>query len=130
MTKSVPDQSNSIAVVGMACVFPGAHSPEELFENILAGRRYFRKSPKERLPSEDYYDPDPLAPGKTYTDLIEIKKYMVETGSYLYCKSKILAFITDAEEILETLKISPKYKKMLHSFIEDIADKTSHLKGT
>ncbi|HJO93204.1 MAG TPA: SDR family NAD(P)-dependent oxidoreductase [Victivallales bacterium] len=72
MTKSVPDHSNSIAVVGMACVFPGAHSPEELFENILAGRRYFRKSPKERLPSEDYYDPDPLAPGKTYTDLMSV----------------------------------------------------------
>ncbi|MCP4180003.1 MAG: SDR family NAD(P)-dependent oxidoreductase [bacterium] len=72
MTKSVPDKSKSIAVVGMACVFPGAHSPEELFENILAGRRYFRKSPKERLPSEDYYDPDPLAPGKTYTDLMSV----------------------------------------------------------
>jgi enediyne polyketide synthase len=72
MTKLAPDHSNSIAVVGMACVFPGAHSPEDLFENILAGRRYFRKSPKERLPSEDYYDPDSSVAGKTYTDLMAV----------------------------------------------------------
>jgi acyl transferase domain-containing protein len=60
--------SNDIAIIGMACVYPGAHSPEELWQNVLAGRRYFRKTPPERLPLSDYFDPDPETPGKTYSD--------------------------------------------------------------
>ena len=31
-------ECRSIAVAGMACVFPGAQSPEELWENVLADR--------------------------------------------------------------------------------------------
>ena len=55
----------------MACEFPGAHSPQELWQNVLAGRRYFRKAPKERLPSE-YFDSDPTAPGKSYCDQMAV----------------------------------------------------------
>jgi acyl transferase domain-containing protein len=61
----------SIAIVGMACEFPGAHSPGELWENVLAGRRYFRKAPKERLPAE-YFDPDPTTPGTSYIDQMAV----------------------------------------------------------
>ncbi len=56
----------NIAVIGMGCVYPGALSPEELWENVLAGRREFRRLPDERMPMRDYYDEDPSAPGKTY----------------------------------------------------------------
>ncbi|MBI3798495.1 MAG: SDR family NAD(P)-dependent oxidoreductase, partial [Deltaproteobacteria bacterium] len=62
---------SSIAIIGMACVYPGAHSPEELWENVLAGRRFFRKMPPERLP-RDYFDVDPTAPGKSYCDLAAV----------------------------------------------------------
>ena len=55
----------------MACEFPGAHGPEELWQNVLAGRRYFRKSPKERLPPE-YFDPDPTTPGTSYADQMAV----------------------------------------------------------
>ncbi len=65
-------QDNSIAIIGMGCVYPGAHSPEELWENVLAGRRYFRISPDERLPNRYYYDPDPEAPGKTYCNRMAV----------------------------------------------------------
>jgi enediyne polyketide synthase len=61
----------SIAIIGMACEFPGAHSPEELWENVLAGRRYFRKAPPERLPA-DYFDANPDAPGKSYCDQMAV----------------------------------------------------------
>ena len=61
----------SIAIIGMACEFPGAHSPEELWQIVLAGSRYFRKAPKERLPSE-YFDSDPTAPGKSYCDQMAV----------------------------------------------------------
>jgi len=63
-----PRQDKRIAVIGMACAYPGANSPEELWRNVLAGRRYFRKTPPERLPMSDYFDSDPDAPEKTYSD--------------------------------------------------------------
>jgi enediyne polyketide synthase len=64
--------NTSIAIIGMTCIAPGAHSPEELWQNILAGRRYFRKAPDERLPRKWYYDADPNAPGKTYCDQMAV----------------------------------------------------------
>jgi len=41
-----------IAVIGMACVYPGAQSPAELWENVLAQRESFRKIPPQRLPGQ------------------------------------------------------------------------------
>jgi enediyne polyketide synthase len=55
-----------IAIVGLACRYPDATSPLELWENALAGRRAFRRMPDERLPLDDYYDPDPAAPDRFY----------------------------------------------------------------
>ena len=55
-----------IAVIGMSCRFPGADSPRDLLENLLAGRRQFRQIPPERWRLEDYYDPDRKVPDKTY----------------------------------------------------------------
>lgn len=43
-----------IAIIGMACRYPGARSYAELWENVLAGRRAFRRMPAERLRLEDY----------------------------------------------------------------------------
>jgi len=57
---------NAIAIVGMACVYPDARSPVELWENVLAQRRAFRRVPPERLRLEDYFSADPLAPDATY----------------------------------------------------------------
>nr|WP_294543324.1 type I polyketide synthase [uncultured Rhodopila sp.] len=61
----------AIAIIGMACEFPGAHSPEQLWQNVLAGRRHFRRAPKERLPPE-YFDPDPATPGTSYADKMAV----------------------------------------------------------
>jgi len=57
---------NAIAIVGMACVYPDARSPGELWQNVLAQRRAFRRLPPERLRVEDYFSPDTGAPDKTY----------------------------------------------------------------
>ena len=58
--------SQPIAVVGIGCWYPGAQEPRQLWENILARRREFRRIPDVRLPLADYYDSDPEAPDKTY----------------------------------------------------------------
>jgi enediyne polyketide synthase len=56
----------NIAVIGLGCNYPGAKSPLQLWENILARRQQFRKMPDVRLPSDEYYDPDPSVLNKTY----------------------------------------------------------------
>ena len=58
--------TQAIAIVGLACRYPDARSPGELWENALAGRRAFRRIPPERLNAEDYYSPDRDAPDRTY----------------------------------------------------------------
>ncbi|MFI6130735.1 SDR family NAD(P)-dependent oxidoreductase [Micromonospora sp. NPDC051141] len=56
----------SIAVVGMACHYPDARSPQELWENAVAGRRAFRRLPDVRMNHDDYWDADPAAPDRFY----------------------------------------------------------------
>ena len=55
----------AIAIVGMACRYPDAHSPQELWETVLAQRTAFRKLPPERLQLSDYFSAD-----KTTADAI------------------------------------------------------------
>ncbi|MGD0602526.1 MAG: type I polyketide synthase [Streptosporangiaceae bacterium] len=56
-----------IAVVGVALRYPDAETPEDLWRNVLAGRRAFRNVPDERMRMEDYYSADPTAPDRHYT---------------------------------------------------------------
>ncbi|MFF5890209.1 SDR family NAD(P)-dependent oxidoreductase [Streptomyces globisporus] len=55
-----------VSIVGMACRFPDAASPRELWENAVAGRRAFRRIPDVRMRLDDYWDPDPAAPDRFY----------------------------------------------------------------
>src|SRR5712691_3323887 len=55
----------AIAVVGMACFFPGARTPLEFWENILTRRQQFRRIPDRRLPLSEYGDPDRTVPDTT-----------------------------------------------------------------
>ncbi|HEY6805290.1 MAG TPA: type I polyketide synthase [Pyrinomonadaceae bacterium] len=57
----------AIAIVGMACRYPDARSPDELWENALAGRRAFRRIPAERLNLHDYLSSDRQSPDRTYS---------------------------------------------------------------
>ncbi|MEV1015117.1 thioester reductase domain-containing protein [Micromonospora sp. NPDC049801] len=57
-----------IAIVGMACRFPGgAHSPEEFWTLLRNGVDTTSEFPAERADAGAYHDPDPEAPGKAYT---------------------------------------------------------------
>ncbi|MEV0155846.1 type I polyketide synthase [Micromonospora sp. NPDC050686] len=55
-----------IALVGMACRYPDATNPKELFDNAIAGRRAFRRLPDVRMRLADYWDPDPSTPDRFY----------------------------------------------------------------
>ena len=66
MTEREHPQRERVAIVGMALRYPDATSPTELWENVLASRRAFRRLPDERMRQADYYSPDKEAPDRFY----------------------------------------------------------------
>ncbi len=67
--KSAPEQklqTAPIAVIGMASIFPQAHNLLEYWDNILNKVDAIVDIPASRWSIEDYYDPNPAAPDKTY----------------------------------------------------------------
>ena len=55
-----------IAVVGVSALFPGSATAGGFWRDILAGRDLVTDVPESHWLIEDYYDPDPKAPDKTY----------------------------------------------------------------
>jgi acyl transferase domain-containing protein len=50
--------TEAIAIIGMACRFPGgAHSPEQFFENLEAGNSAWCEFPSDRLNIDGFYHP-------------------------------------------------------------------------
>jgi len=56
-----------IAIVGVGCRFPGADTPEAYWGMLRDGVDAVSQVPAERWDIERWFDPDPSAPGKTYT---------------------------------------------------------------
>ncbi|WP_158795359.1 type I polyketide synthase [Pedobacter sp. L105] len=51
------EKSLDVAIVGMACVFPGAKNIEEYWRNIVLGKDAVTEVPDERWNKDLYYDP-------------------------------------------------------------------------
>jgi acyl transferase domain-containing protein len=63
-------QAEPIAIVGLACRFPGGAIDAESFWHLLRnGVNAVREVPAERWDIDAYYDPDPKVPGKMNTRL-------------------------------------------------------------
>jgi len=61
-------QSEPIAIVGMACRFPGgANDPASYWRLLCDGVDAIGPIPPDRWNADDFYDPDPAAPGKMCT---------------------------------------------------------------
>ncbi|MDR3662935.1 MAG: type I polyketide synthase, partial [Mycobacterium sp.] len=56
-----------IAIVAVSCRFPGAPDPEAFWEVLSGGVDAIREVPDDRFDIDEFYDPDPDAPGKIYT---------------------------------------------------------------
>ncbi|HXA49459.1 MAG TPA: polyketide synthase, partial [Candidatus Acidoferrum sp.] len=56
-----------IAIVGLACRYPGADSADAFWQNLRAGVDAVSEIPADRWDIDAYYDPDPDAPGKMYS---------------------------------------------------------------
>jgi acyl transferase domain-containing protein len=61
------ERTEPIAIVGLACRFPGgADDPESFWRLLQDGVDAVSEFPAERPPIEEHFDPDPDAPGRTY----------------------------------------------------------------
>ncbi|MFM2064590.1 MAG: hypothetical protein RLZZ507_4261, partial [Cyanobacteriota bacterium] len=59
-------QQTNIAIIGMASIFPQSKNLQEYWEKIIQKVDCITDVPPSRWSVEDYYDPDPKAPDKTY----------------------------------------------------------------
>ncbi len=55
-----------VAVVGVSALFPGSSDAHGFWRDILAGKDLITDVPPSHWLVEDYYDPDPTVPDKTY----------------------------------------------------------------
>ncbi|MDT5159902.1 MAG: hypothetical protein QOC90_212, partial [Mycobacterium sp.] len=56
-----------IAIVSVACHFPGASDPEAFWEVLSGAIDAIREVPEDRFDIDEFYDPDPDTPGKIYS---------------------------------------------------------------
>jgi len=56
-----------VAIVGLACRFPGANNPKEYWSLLKSGTSAVGTVPADRWDSDYYYNPDPARAGKMYT---------------------------------------------------------------
>ncbi|MBU0485486.1 MAG: SDR family NAD(P)-dependent oxidoreductase [Proteobacteria bacterium] len=60
-------RAEPIAIIGMACRFPGgANDPDSFWRLLKSGTDAIGEIPGDRWDVDAYYDPDPEAPGKMY----------------------------------------------------------------
>ncbi|MEM7125066.1 MAG: SDR family NAD(P)-dependent oxidoreductase [Chloroflexota bacterium] len=63
----VQQGQSAIAVISMACRFPGADTPEAFWQLLKSGSDLVREVPSSRWDVDEYYDPQRPMPGKMYT---------------------------------------------------------------
>ncbi len=59
-------QKTPIAVIGLSSIFADARNVEEFWTNIIQAKDSIMDVPDSRWSIDDYYDPDMMAPDKTY----------------------------------------------------------------
>ncbi|MFL4905172.1 beta-ketoacyl synthase N-terminal-like domain-containing protein [Streptomyces sp. MMS24-I2-30] len=66
MSESRAPDRVPVAVVGLAALLPGASHVQSYWRNVVAGKDLLTDVPSTHWLVDDYYDPDPSAPDKTY----------------------------------------------------------------
>jgi acyl transferase domain-containing protein/acyl carrier protein len=64
LTAAEQARNEPIAIIGMGCRFPGANGIASFWKLLETGSDAVREVPESRWKIDDYYDPNPDAPGK------------------------------------------------------------------
>ena len=59
----------AVAIVGVGAILPGSPDAPAFWKNVCDGRYLITDVPPERWSPDDYYDPDPAVPDKTYSKI-------------------------------------------------------------
>jgi len=59
----------AVAVIGVGAILPDAPDAPSFWRNVMAGRDSITDVTPDRWSAADYWDPDPKAPGKTYSKI-------------------------------------------------------------
>ncbi|WP_166706504.1 MULTISPECIES: SDR family NAD(P)-dependent oxidoreductase [Bacillus amyloliquefaciens group] len=115
-------QTCDIAIVGMSGKFPQAETLDEFWNNILGGKDCVTEIPPSRWSIDDYYDPEPNVPGKTYSKWMGVLENADKFDPLFFNISPI-----------EAEYIDPQQRLMLQESwrcIEDAGYDPSSLSGT
>jgi acyl transferase domain-containing protein len=61
------ERASGFAIVGYAARFPGAADADESWQVLREGRDAIPEVPQDRWDADEFFDPDPDAPGKVVT---------------------------------------------------------------
>jgi acyl transferase domain-containing protein len=61
------ESASGFAIVGYAARFPGAADADEYWQVLAEGRDAISEVPSDRWDADEFFDPDPDAPGKIVT---------------------------------------------------------------
>lgn len=111
-------RAEPLAIIGISCRVPGGVTdPEGYWDLLQNGRHAVRKVPPERWDPDKYFDPDPKAPGKTYTcwggfidgiDQFDAPFFGIAPAEARRMSPPQRLFLEVAWEALEAAGISPK----------------------
>jgi acyl transferase domain-containing protein/acyl carrier protein len=111
-------RSEPLAIIGIGCRVPGGVTdPESYWDLLKNGRHAVRKVPPDRWDPDKYFDPDPKAPGKTYTcwggfidciDQFDATFFGIAPNEARRMSPPQRLFLEVAWEALEAAGISPK----------------------
>lgn len=65
--KSLAAADEPIAIVSVACRFPGSPDPDAFWQVLSQGVDAISEIPEDRFDVDEFYDPDAMTPGKIYT---------------------------------------------------------------
>jgi len=61
------EQTSRFAIIGYAARLPGAPDADQYWEVLRSGRDAVSEVPRDRWDADEFFDPDPAAPGKVVT---------------------------------------------------------------
>jgi acyl carrier protein len=113
MTRSAGEP---IAIIGLACRFPAAPNRATFWDLLAGGGDGISEIPNDRFDIDEYYDPDPAAPGKIYTrfggfldriDLFESELFGISPREAVWIDPQQRLVLETAWESLEDAGYSP-----------------------